>query len=187
MEASEGSLNNLDKMVETHHDEVSARLDLISVNMEDLRKLVLAQNNDGDEHSSTKRSLKNNDDNGRKQLYALRILKVDFPLFDGKKVKEWLYKCDQFFSLDFTPNDAKVRLASIYLEGPALQWHVNYMKSKFNIYPSWTKFVVDVTQRFGEVFEDPLAELMQVKQTGLVQEYIEAFELASTQVTFFPE
>lgn len=168
MAASETLLNNLDKKVETDHDEVSARLDPIIANMEDLHKLVLAQHNDSDEHSSTKRSLKNNDDNGRKKLYATRILKVDFPHFDGKKMKEWLYKCDQFFALDVTPSDAKVCLASIHLEGPALQWHVNYMKSKFNIYPSWTKYVVDVTQRFGEVFENPLAELIHVKQTGHV-------------------
>lgn len=80
-----------------------------------------------------------------------------------------------------------MRLASIHLEGVALQWHVNYMRSKFNLYPPWTEYVMEVTQRFGEVFEDPLAALIQVKQTEDMQECIDAFELALTQVSLFPE
>ncbi|MCI26213.1 hypothetical protein A2U01_0047408, partial [Trifolium medium] len=164
--------------------EVNARLEQLSAGMEEIRKLVLAQHNDDDENSSHRnKSHKGSRDegrDGRQQPYSTRISKVDFPRFDGKRMKEWLYKCDQFFALDVTPEESKVRLASIHLEGSALQWHVNYMKTKFNVYPTWTEYVIDVTQRFGEVFEDPLAELIQVKQTGSVQDYIEAFELAST-------
>lgn len=52
--------------------------------------------------------------------YSARISKVEFPCFDGKNVRDWLYKCDQFFLLDDTPDSSKVRLASIHLEGLAL-------------------------------------------------------------------
>jgi hypothetical protein len=167
--------------------EVNERLEQLSAGMEEIRKLVLAQHNDDGSSSHKNKSHGGNRDDGRQQPYSTRISKVDFPRFDGKRMKEWLYKCDQFFALDVTPEESKVRLASIHLEGSALQWHVNYMKTKFNVYPTWTEYVVDVTQRFGEVFEDPLAELIQVKQTGSVQDYIEAFELAATQVNLFPE
>lgn len=61
---------------------------------------------------------------------------MEFPRFDGKNVRDWLYKCDQFFLLDETPAASMVRLASIHLDGLALQWHLNYMRSKFDIYPS---------------------------------------------------
>jgi len=37
--------------------------------------------------------------------------------------------------------------------------------------------------RFGEMYEDPLFALIQVKQMGKVQDYIEAFEMALTQVS----
>ncbi|XP_058754567.1 uncharacterized protein LOC131627728 [Vicia villosa] len=125
--------------------------------------------------------------NSNNNSYATRISKVEFPRFDGKNVCEWLYKCDQFFLLDGTPQTSMVRLASIHLDGLALQWHLNYMRHKFDIYPSWQQYVTDVTTRFGDVYEDPLSSLLQVKHTGKVQDYIDQFELALTQVTLLPE
>jgi hypothetical protein len=188
MALTEPTIAELNKKVDERHEEVSARLEQLSVGMNEIRQLILSRKNDEEQHSSHRsQPYKGNRQDGPHQHYATRISKIDFPKFDGKKMKEWLYKCDQFFALDATPDDSRVRLASIHLEGHALQWHVNYMKSKFNTYPSWTEYVIDVTQRFGEVFEDPLAELIHVKQTGSVQEYIDAFELASTQVNLFPE
>lgn len=114
--------------------------------------------------------------------YSTRISKIDFPRFDGTRVKEWLYKCEQFFSLDNTPPESKVRLASIHLDGTALQWHLNYMRSHFDIYPTWPQYITDVSVCFGEVYEDPLSTLIQVKQSGNVQDYVEVFELALTQI-----
>nr|KYP32928.1 hypothetical protein KK1_046280 [Cajanus cajan] len=102
-------------------------------------------------------------------------------------MKEWLYKCDQFFMLDGTPAESKVRLASIHLDGIALQWHLNYMRNKFDIYPPWQQYVTDVTMRFGEIYDDPLSSLIQVKQSGTIQDYVDEFELALTQVSLLPE
>lgn len=87
--------------------------------------------------------------------YSTRISKIDFPRFDGSRVKEWLYKCEQFFSLDNTPPESKVRLASIHLDGTALQWHLNYMRSRFDIYPSWPQYIADVSLHFGERMKTP--------------------------------
>ncbi|KAH1150581.1 hypothetical protein GYH30_044549 [Glycine max] len=52
--------------------------------------------------------------------YSTRFSKVEFLRFDGMKVKEWLYKCKQFFALDNTPPKSKVRLASNHLDDSAL-------------------------------------------------------------------
>lgn len=41
----------------------------------------------------------------------------------------------------------------------------------------------DITLRFGNAYEDPLSTSIQIKQTGKVQEYVDEFELALTQVT----
>lgn len=67
-----------------------------------------------------------------------------------------------FFSLDETPQANRVRLASIHLDGLGLQWHLNYMRQKFDIYSSWTQYVADVSTRFGDPYEDPLADLVQI-------------------------
>lgn len=119
--------------------------------------------------------------------YSTRLSKVDFPRFDGKKVKDWLYKCDQFFLLDETPPESRVRLASIHLEGVALQWHLNYLRGRFDQYPLWPQYAADVRRRFGDLYEDPLAELIQVKHSSSIQSYVDDFELALTQVSILPE
>jgi hypothetical protein len=147
MARTEPTIAELNKKVDERHEEVSARLEQLSVGMNEIRQLILSRQHDEEEHSSHRsQPYKGNRHDGPPPHYATRISKIDFPRFDGKKMKEWLYKCDQFFALDATPDDSRVRLASIHLEGPALQWHVNYMKSKFNTYPSWTEYVIDVTQ-----------------------------------------
>lgn len=45
-----------------------------------------------------------------------RLAKVDFPRFNGENVKEWLFKVEEFFGIDNTPFEIRVRLASIYFD-----------------------------------------------------------------------
>lgn len=52
------------------------------------------------------------------------------------------------------------------------------MRSKFNIDPSWPEYISDVIMRFGDSNYDPLSSLIQVKQVGKVQDYVDEFELA---------
>nr|DAD25399.1 TPA_asm: hypothetical protein HUJ06_026863 [Nelumbo nucifera] len=48
------------------------------------------------------------DDHSTDSSFSTRLTKVDFPKFNGENVKDWLYKCDQFFSLDNTSPVVKV-------------------------------------------------------------------------------
>jgi len=105
-----------------------SRLDILDVGMEEICAYIRAQNVAASEGSS----LHGNGGSchipiSDARSYATRLLKVDFPHFDGSKLKEWLYKCHQFFSIDETSEDTKVRLAAIHFDGIALQWHLNYM------------------------------------------------------------
>jgi hypothetical protein len=140
--------------------------------LEALRNIIQNQSSRADNESNGRTPGPQPSDPHRNS-YATRISKVEFPRFDGKNVRDWLYKCDQFFLLDGTPPTSMVRLASIHLDGLALQWHLNYMRQKFDIYPSWTQYVTDVTMRFRDAFEDPLSTLLQIKHTGKVQDYID--------------
>ncbi|CAL9238184.1 unnamed protein product, partial [Arabidopsis halleri] len=115
---------------------------------------------------------------------STRLSKIGFPSFDGTMLSAWLYKCEQFFSLDGTPPESKVRLASLYLEGKALQWHQNYIQNRFDMYPPWSQYVVDVSARFGELINDPLSELVNIKQANnSVEVYLDQFECAMTKMS----
>uniref|UniRef100_A0A1J3IVR9 Transposon Ty3-I Gag-Pol polyprotein n=2 Tax=Noccaea caerulescens TaxID=107243 RepID=A0A1J3IVR9_NOCCA len=114
---------------------------------------------------------------------AARLTKIGFPIFDGSRVRDWIFRCEQFFDLDSTPAELKVRLASIHLEGKALLWHHHYMANRFGISPSWTDYAVAASARFGELYDDPLSELVGLKQDNdSVEVYLEKFEGALTRL-----
>lgn len=72
----------------------------------------------------------------------------------------------------------KVRFAAVNLEGKALQWHQIYMKSRLTREPpSWEEYIRELSARFGNyLYDDPMGELMNLKQIGTVQEYHDQFE-----------
>ncbi|XP_076957283.1 uncharacterized protein LOC143632734 [Bidens hawaiensis] len=87
-----------------------------------------------------------------------RYGRIDFPKFEGEDVEGWLYKCDHFFEMDRTPNQLKLRIAVVNLEGPALQWHQAYMRSCGHTIDTlpWESYVGAITTRFSEsLLEDP--------------------------------
>ena len=71
--------------------------------------------------------------------------------------------------IDGTLADFRVKLVVIHFEGKALQWHTSFVKTlpESNL-PKWTKFTNILIDRFGEVCDDPMAELMQLRQNQLV-------------------
>ncbi|GJW78910.1 putative mitochondrial protein [Tanacetum coccineum] len=57
-----------------------------------------------------------------------RLTKLEFPAFNGDRFKEWSYRCQQFFKINETPKNLKIRLVAIHLRGEALSWHQAYTK-----------------------------------------------------------
>ncbi|KAL0349139.1 UNVERIFIED_CONTAM: hypothetical protein Sangu_1141700 [Sesamum angustifolium] len=81
--------------------------------------------------------------------------RIEFPRFSGEDFSGWIYKCDQFFQVyKNTPDELKVRLASIHMEGDALRWHKKYMKTQ-NPAPVWTSMCVKCEQRSGSRVSQP--------------------------------
>lgn len=62
-------------------------------------------------------------------LGVTRLAKLDFPRFNGDKIKEWLLKVKQFFVIDHTPDDLKVEITSIHFDDIAATWHQWIMQS----------------------------------------------------------
>ncbi|GKE90591.1 disease resistance protein, partial [Tanacetum coccineum] len=69
----------------------------------------------------------------------------------------------------------KVQLASMHMFDAALVWYQQHVKKYIDNTP-WEHFEVEVVKRFGVLYDDPIVELKNLKQTGLVQTYQEAFE-----------
>lgn len=50
---------------------------------------------------------------------ASRFTKIEFPMFDDDDLEGRLFRCERFFQIDFTLENAKIKLASIHMEGRA--------------------------------------------------------------------
>nr|GEV50468.1 reverse transcriptase [Tanacetum cinerariifolium] len=105
-----------------------------------------------------------------------RLTKVEFPKFDGDDVQSWLYKVDKFFKIDHIEEDEqKIKLVSMHLFRKVLNWHKHFM-SKFGEVVTLEVYQIQVKKRFESVFEVPVVELKNLKQTTSVQVYHDSFE-----------
>ncbi|XP_071688098.1 uncharacterized protein [Rutidosis leptorrhynchoides] len=124
----------------------------------------------GDEGSSFR--------HGSSQL--MRFTKGEFPRFDGSDVKEWLYRCKQFFEIDNLEDEEKIIIVSIHLYKKALTWHQQFMKLNGPV--EWVVYEPAILKRFGTTIEDPMAELKNLRQTGSIDSYYEEFEALLNKV-----
>lgn len=102
-------------------------------------------------------------------------------------IREWIYRCEQFFLLDNTVPEMKVHLASLHMEGKALQWHHNYIRSRYDQFSTWPEYIVDISARFGRLYDDPLADLVNLKQAEPVTDFLDKFECALTRLSLSSE
>ena len=111
--------------------------------------------------------------NGHNHRYAI---KLDFPRFGGEGVDEWLFRVEQFFALDRIPEGSKIHVVSLHLDGGVLHWHKNLVKTNGRI-PEWEEYKEAIRRRYGILaYNDPMAEMKKLKQTGTLQEYLVAFD-----------
>lgn len=101
-----------------------------------------------------------------------RWSRMEFLRFRGEDLRSWLFKIDQFFSMENVGPDEKVTVAALQLEGEAIQWHLSFMRYRPYLQPpSWSDYVRALVERFGTDFEDPMEEIKKIKQVGSVKEY----------------
>lgn len=81
-----------------------------------------------------------------------------------------------------------MKLAAIHLEGKALLWHQAYMKRRNHVTPSWEEYVKDLTVRFSQPYDDPMADLKATKQKGKsVQDYHDSFDMIASRLNLTEE
>ncbi|GKB32364.1 putative mitochondrial protein [Tanacetum coccineum] len=110
-----------------------------------------------------------------------RLAKVEFPKFNGDDVLGWIFKCDQFFLIDNTLEEEKVKIIYVHLFDKALLWHRQLIKTKGeNI--SWTDYKDVIVLRFGSVYDDPMALLKNAKYDKSAKEYPDTFDTLLSRV-----
>ncbi|XBI36502.1 hypothetical protein VPH35_122003 [Triticum aestivum] len=107
--------------------------------------------------------------------YYTKPPKHDFPRFDGTTPRIWLERCVSYFELYRVPPHNWVTTAALYMEGLAAMWLQAYRQKHPGV--SWVIFRAAIKEEFGpEEFETQMRELVQLCQTGSVQDYRQQFE-----------
>lgn len=117
-----------------------------------------------------------------------RLSKVEFPHFWGEDIESWLCKCNSLFEMENTPDNRKIFIATSHLEGPALHWHKRFMRDfAGRVHITWEVYCEHMSVRFMSKHEAPVEELKNLRLTGVVREYTNAFNALLTKVGQLPE
>ena len=112
-------------------------------------------------------------------------VKLNIPKFDGHDPLGWIFKITQLFQYQNTPEEERVTIASLYLDGAALSWY-QWMFSN-GLITSWDGFLQALESRFAPTFyEDPKGALFKLTQRGTVNEYLTEFERLANRVVGLP-
>nr|GEX01960.1 hypothetical protein [Tanacetum cinerariifolium] len=104
-----------------------------------------------------------------------RLAKVEFSKLYREDVMGWIFICDQFFLIDNTPEEERVKIIHVHLFDKALLWHRQMIKSKGDNV-SWTEYKDVITLWFGSVYDDLMAALKNVKYDKSAKEYQDVFD-----------
>jgi hypothetical protein len=112
--------------------------------------------------------------------------KVKLPLFEGDDPVAWITRAEIYFDVQQTPDPLRVKLSRLSMEGPTIHWFNLLMETEDQL--TWEKLKKSLIARYGgRRLENPFEELATLRQTGSVEEFVESFELLSSQVGRLPE
>ncbi|MCI04716.1 retrotransposon gag protein, partial [Trifolium medium] len=112
--------------------------------------------------------------------------KVKLPVFEGDDPVAWITRAEIYFDVQNTPDEMRVKLSRLSMEGSTIHWFNLLLETEDNL--SWEKLKKALIARYGgRRLENPFEELSTLRQTGTVEEFVEAFELLSSQVGRLPE
>lgn len=108
--------------------------------------------------------------------------KMEFPKFEGGDPRGWILKAEKYFRYYQTPDELKVDIAAMYLEGDALDLFSWLNNERTLIY--WDELVKALQESYGPAeFQNPNEHLCSIRQTGTIQEYRQEFAKRSARVS----
>ncbi|KAG6484069.1 hypothetical protein ZIOFF_060863 [Zingiber officinale] len=113
-------------------------------------------------------------------------MKVEFPRWENNDPIGWISRAEKYFRFHGTSDNAKVELASINLEGDAIQWY-DWLEACHGP-PKWEEFKEELINQFGPSgYENVDGELAKIRQTSTVLEYQGRFERLSNRTRDWSE
>jgi hypothetical protein len=107
----------------------------------------------------------------------LPIPRMPFPRFAGEEPRIWIDRCVDYFTLYRVPESVWVVSASLNMEGNASRWFQIFMIQYGPC--SWEEFCEAVLLKFGsEEYSQAMQSLLEIRQTGSVEEYKKVFDEA---------
>ena len=96
---------------------------------------------------------------------------MPFHKFDGTNPRLWRSRCQNYFDMYSVDRDVWVKVATMYLEGPAARWFQS-MERRLTHAP-WDTFCTLLMDRFGrDEHEVLIHRFFHIKQSGSVPHYI---------------
>lgn len=112
--------------------------------------------------------------------------KVKLPVFEGDDPVAWITRAEIYFDVQNTIEEMRVKLSRLSMEGATIHWFNLLMETEDGL--TWEKLKKSLIAHYsGRRLENPFEELSTLKQNGSVEEFVEAFELLSSQVGRLPE
>ncbi|GMJ10211.1 hypothetical protein HRI_004690300 [Hibiscus trionum] len=110
--------------------------------------------------------------------------KLPCPRFDGDDFRGWHSKLEQYFEAEAVPENSKIRLVMLHLEGKALQWHQFLMRNQEDFANlGWSQYLRLIRERFCPGgFDDPFEDLLELRQQESVEKFYEEFVSLVNQV-----
>ena len=108
--------------------------------------------------------------------------KMQFPKFDGANPKVWKDNCESYFELYQLPEGMWITAAHLHFEGNAAKWYQAYKQTHH--FSSWDHFCLVVEEEFGsDDFRSAMNDLLELKQTGTVEDYTTQFQNLQFDIT----
>lgn len=120
------------------------------------------------------------------QPFQTQNVKLDFPRFDGSDPLQWLFRDDQFFHFYSTPDDQRLTIVAVHMEGLVVTWF--QMMQNANQIRTWVELSKAIELHFDpSQFECPRAKLFKLVQHTTVSEYYKEFMILANRVDSLTE
>ncbi|PNX78598.1 pentatricopeptide repeat-containing protein [Trifolium pratense] len=109
--------------------------------------------------------------------------KVKLPVFEGDDPVAWITRAKIYFDVQNTPDALRVKLSRLSVDGPTIHWFNLLLETEDDL--SWEKLKKSLIARYGgRRLENPFEELSTLRQTGSVEEFVEAKARATSSINF---
>lgn len=118
--------------------------------------------------------------------YSVRNVRIDFPRFAGSDALQWIFQAEQFFDYYGVPDNHRLKIASVHLDGEVVPWFQRLQKA--GKLTSWQAFTKSLECTYGpSIFDCPRYSLFRLTQDGSVAQFYAHFTALANRVDGVPE